>query len=341
MTRNQTGRRAIAGGIAAALLFVAGDAAAAIKRTLCVFDIVGQHGDVFNMMRDYKLAAMAWGIDIELKAYTDEKIASEDLKAGQCDAALITGIRGRLFNSYTGSLDSIGSLSDYESVRLAHQAMASPKLAEKMKSGPYEIIGITPMGAAFLFVNDRRINNVGALSGKRITVLDYDKAQAKMVQKVGASPIASDVTNFAGKFNNKSADICAAPAAAYKALELYKGMIPNGGVVRYPLAQITLQVVSRGDRFTTVPGFTQKSREWFFGRFDRTLAIITAAEKEIEAKYWIDVPAADKTNYDEMMRQARISLRDEGIYNRETLELLRKVRCKRDGGRAECTEKVE
>ncbi|MFP5441692.1 MAG: putative solute-binding protein [Gammaproteobacteria bacterium] len=341
MTRKQNGRRAVAGGIAAALLFVAGDAAAAIKRSVCVFDIVGQHGDIFNMMRDYKLAALQWGVEVELKPYTDEKIAAEDLKAGQCDAALITGIRGRLFNTYTGSLDSIGALPDYESVRLAHQAMASPKLAEKMKSGPYEVIGIAPMGAAFLFVNDRRINNVGALSGKRITVLDYDKAQAKMVQKVGASPIASDVTNFAGKFNNKSADICAAPAAAYKALELYKGISPNGGVVRYPLAQITLQMISRSERFAAAPGYTQKSREWFFGQFDRTLAVITKAEKEIEAKYWIDVPAADKPKYDEMMRQSRISLRDEGIYNRETLELLRKVRCRRDGSRAECTEKVE
>ncbi|MFZ5756056.1 MAG: putative solute-binding protein [Pseudomonadota bacterium] len=328
--------------LATGLLIAAGSAdAAPVKRTICVFDIVGQHGDVFNIMRDYKVAAIKWGVDLQLKPYTDEKIAAEDLKAGQCDAALLTGIRGRLFNSYTGSLDSIGSQPNYDTVRLAHEAMANPKLADKMKSGPYEVAGIAPMGAAFLFVNDKKINNVGALSGKRITVLDYDKAQAKMVQKVGASPVSSDVTNFAGKFNNKSADICAAPAAAYKALELYKGLEPNGGVVRYPLAQITLQLIVRHDRFGEAAGFTQKSREWFYGQFDRTMAVINKAEQEIEAKYWIDVPQADKAKYDEMMRQSRIALRDEGIYNVETLALLRKVRCKLDAGRAECTEKVE
>lgn len=324
------------------MLVVAGNASAApIKRSVCVFDIAGEHGDVFNIMKDYKLAALQWGVDIELRSYTDEKIAAEDLKAGQCDAALITGIRGRLFNTYTGSLDSIGSQPNYDAVRLAQQAMSSPKQAEKMKQGPYEVTGIAPMGAAFLFVNDKKINNVAALSGKRITVLDYDKAQAKMVAKVGASPVASDVTNFAGKFNNHSADICAAPAAAYKALELYKGISPNGGVVRYPLAQITLQMVSRSERFAGAPGFGQKSREWFFGQFDHTMAIINKAEKEIETKWWIDIPAADKPKYDEMMRQSRISLRDEGIYNAETLALLRKVRCKLDPSRAECTEKLE
>lgn len=326
---------------ATGLLVVAGSADAAIKRTVCVFDIVGQHGDIFNMMKDYKLAALQWGVDVELKGYTDEKIASEDLKASQCDAAVITGIRGRALNTFTGSLDSIGSLPDYEGLRLALQAMSSPKMADKMKSGSYEVMGIAPMGAAYLFVNDRKIKNVEGLSGKRITVLDYDKAQAKMVQKVGASPVASDVTNFAGKFNNHSADICAAPAAAYKALELHKGMEPNGGVVRFPLAQVTLQLIARADRFNDAPGFGQKSREWFFGRYDNVLSIVQRSEQEINTKYWIDVAPADKPKYEEMMRQSRIALRDDGIYNAETLALLRKVRCKLDASRAECTEKVE
>ncbi len=330
----------LAAAAAGALALGAGTAQAA-KHVVCVWDVIGQHGDGFNLMKDYRVAAKAWGPDIELKAYTDEKIAAEDFKAGQCDAVLMTGIRGRLFNSYTGSLDSIGSQPSYEAVRLAHEAMANPKLADKMKSGPYEVAGMAPMGAAFLFVNDRKINTVGALSGKRIAVLDYDKAQAKMVQKVGASPVASDVTNFAGKFNNRSVDICAAPAAAYKALELYKGLEPKGGVVRYPLAQVSLQYIVRADRFAQYPGFTQKSRAWFYSQFDRALALISRAEKEVDAKYWIEIPKADQAKYDELMRQSRIALRDEGIYNADTLSLLRKVRCKLDSSRAECTEKIE
>lgn len=327
--------------LTAATLVMAATPAHAKKYSLCVFDIVGQHGDAFDLMKDYKLAAMKWGVDFELKPYTDEKIASEDFKAGQCDAVLMTGIRGRLFNSYTGSLDSIGSQPDYAAARLAQEAMASPKSAARMKSGPFEVAGIAPMGGAYLFVNDRRINNVGALSGKRISVLDYDKAQAKMVQKVGASAVSSDITNFAGKFNNGSVDICAAPAAAYKALELYKGLGQKGGVVRYALAQITLQLIIRGDRFSAYPDYPQKSREWFYAQFDRSMSMIEKAEKEIDPKYWIEIPTADKAKYDELMRQSRIALRDEGIYDKDAMSLLRKVRCKLDSGRVECSEKLE
>jgi hypothetical protein len=336
-----TVRRLLIAAATTGLLTLATTQAFAAKQIMCVWDIVGQHGDGFSLMKDYKLAALAWGEDFTLKVYTDEKIAAEDFKAGQCSAVLLTGLRGRAFNSFTGSLDSIGSQPNYASARLALEAMASPKLAERMKSGAYEVAGIAPMGAGYLFVNDRKINNVGALSGKRIAVLDYDKAQAKMVQRVGASPVASDVTNFAGKFNNRSVDICAAPAAAYKALELYKGLEPKGGIVRYALAQITLQLIVRSDKFADNPAFGQKSREWFYSQYDRAQDLINKAEKEIDAKYWIDIPKADQAKYDEMMRQSRISLRDEGIYNPETLALLRKVRCKLDSSRGECTEKIE
>lgn len=101
----------------AALALTFSPAQAAEKRTMCVFDIIGANGDIYNIMKDYKTAALGWGVDLELKPYTDEKIASEDLKAGQCDAAVLTGIRGRQFNNYTGSLDSIGAIPSYDAMR--------------------------------------------------------------------------------------------------------------------------------------------------------------------------------------------------------------------------------
>jgi hypothetical protein len=79
----------------AALALSSTSALAAGKQTLCVWDIVGAQGDVFNMMKDYKLAAAKWGATLDLKPYTDEKIAAEDFKAGQCDAVVMTGLRAR------------------------------------------------------------------------------------------------------------------------------------------------------------------------------------------------------------------------------------------------------
>ena len=77
-----------------------------MDRTFCVWDPVGANGPLFNVMKSAKPSAMKWGINLELKAYTDEKIAAEDFKAGQCDSVLLTGTRAREFNKFTGSLEA-------------------------------------------------------------------------------------------------------------------------------------------------------------------------------------------------------------------------------------------
>lgn len=319
-----------------AVLAVSGAASA---QTFCVWDILGAQGDVYSMMQDYKLAAAKWGAKIELKPYTDERIAAEDFKAGQCDAVAMTGIRARQFNAFTGSLDSLGSQPTYEHVRKVHATLAKPNAATLMVSGNYEIAGLVPVGAGYLFTNDRSINTVGKLAGKKIAVLDYDKAQAKMVQKIGAQPVASDVTNFAGKFNNGSVDVVGAPAAAFKPLELFKGLGTKGGIAEYPLVQISLQIIIRQDKFPQ--GFGQKSREYAFAQFDRAIKIITAAEKDIDKRYWMPIPEGDKEKYTAMIRDSRISLTNDGIYDKKAMKLLKQVRCQISPSDSECSQNLE
>jgi hypothetical protein len=321
--------------------FAATAHAAPVKRTLCVFDIVGQSGDVFNMMRDYRTAAIAWGVDFNLRVYTDEMVATEDLMAGQCDASAITGIRGRQLNAYTGSLDSVGSIPTYEHLRQVIQVLSSghASIEPRLTSGRYEVMGITPMGAAYLFVNDRTINTVNRLAGKSIAVMEYDVAQAKMASQVGMSPVLSDVTNFAGRFNNGNVDICFAPVMAYSALELYRGMQPNGGIIDYVLGQLTLQIIARADRFPA--GFGAQSRQYMYSQFDQAMRVIENAEREVDQKWWVRIPEADRVRYDEMMRESRIALRDEGIYDPDMMRLLRGIRCRVDAGRAECVNPQE
>lgn len=311
------------------------------KRTVCVFDIIGANGDTFNIMRDYKTAAVQWGVDVELKPYTDEKIASEDLKAGQCDAAVLTGIRGRQFNSYTGSMDSIGAIPSYDAMRTVISVIASgnPSINKHLVSGPYEVGGVAPLGAAFLFMKDNSIDTVPELAGKSIAVLEYDSAQAKLASGVGMSPVMSDITNFSTRFNNGSVDICFAPVMGYSALELYKGMAPDGGILDYVLGQLSAQVILRKDRFPE--GFAQKSREFMYGQFDRAMKLIENASNEIDSKWWVRVTDENRLAYDEMNRESRIALTKEGIYDKDMMSLLLKVRCKLDGTRAECVNPQE
>lgn len=309
------------------------------KLTFCVFDLVGTQGDVYALMKDYQLASKQWGANIELKAYTDERVLTEDFKAGKCDGASITGMRGRQFNSFTGSIDSIGSIPSLKLAVKVMQTLADPRFAKEMKQGKYEIVGIVPVGDAYLFLNDRSINTIAKAAGKKIAVLDYDQAQKKMVQQVGAQAVSADVTNFGAKFNNGQVDIIGAPAAVFRPLELYKGLGTKGAIANYPLMQVSGNLIIHSAKFPA--GFGQKSRTWIKGQLPRAFTILGKMKQDIPAKYWMQIPDTDKIGYQKMMREARIQLTKEGIYDKKMMELLWRARCAENRQNFECALKDE
>ena len=304
------------------------------KQTICVFDIVGKNGDVYALMKDYQLAAKNWGADLELKVGTNEAVIAEDFKAGKCDGVSITGMRGRQFNKFTGSLDAIGAITNLNLAVKVMQGLASPTFAKMMLNGNYEVVGVIPVGGAYLLVNDRNINTVAKAAGKKIAVLDYDDAQKIMAAQVGAQAVNSDITNFAAKFNNGQVDIIGAPAAAFKPLELHKGLGTKGAIVNYPILQVTGNLIIHPDKFPK--GFGQKSREWVSSQLPRAFKILGKMKADIPQKYWMEVPAADKPGYQKMMREARINLTAKGIYDKRMMKLLWKFRCKEDAKNFEC-----
>lgn len=308
---------------------------AVVKKTLCAFDPLGGNGPLYRQMKDYKVAALQWNVDFELIPYPDERVASEDFKSGKCDAISVTGIRGRQFNPFTGTLDSVGSLPSYDHLKSVLATMASPNAAKYMVNGPYEVVGIIPAGAAYLFVNDKHITTIRSMSGKRIAYLDNDPAQQLLIVNAGASPVASSLSNMFSKFNNGSVDIIAASGPLYEAMELYHGLEPDGGIVRFALAQLTLQIITKKDGLPD--GFGQNSRDYAFSQFDRSIALVRDTEKKIPSKWWVDIPESEKTNYLETFRQSRLTLREQGVYDGKALKVFRVVRCKQDGTLAECT----
>ncbi len=325
---------------ATALLAAAPASAENVQRTLCIYDPSGGNGDVFNMMKDYRTKALEWGVEFEMKPYTDEKTASEDFKAGQCQAVLMTGTRVRAFQKFTGTLEAMGSLSSYDLLATIVKSISSAKAAGLMKSGDYETAAVLPGGAVYLLVRDKDVDTVEELAGKKLATLDFDEAAKVMVKQVGASLVPADVSTFGGMFNNGSVDVAYAPATAYKALELYKGIGSAGGVIRYPLAQLTLQLLIRSADFPAA--FPQASRDHAAKNFDRALKLVKAAEKDIPESAWHDISDADKARYDEMFLDVRVRLRDqEKVYDKTALTLMRKVRCKKNAARAECAMKRE
>lgn len=310
-----------------------------LKRTFCIFDPIGANGPLFSVMKSAKPSAMKWGIDLELRAYTDEKIAAEDFKAQQCDSVLLTGTRARDFNKFTGSLEAVGAIPSDEEFKMVLETLNQPKAATLLRQGNYEVAGILPAGAIYLFSRDRSVDTVEELQGKKVATLDYDTASMTMVRHVGASVVGASSANFAGKFNNGSVDIAYAPAVAYTPLELYKGLGDSGGVFDYKLAQMNFQIIIHSDRFPD--GYGQKVREYSSTRYEEAYKLIEVAEKEIKPEYWMRPKQEDVAGYDSMLREVRISLRDEGVYDGKALKLMRKVRCKKNPTNAECIEKRE
>lgn len=305
----------------------------------CVFDPIGDKGPAYQGMLDYKAAALEWGAILDLKVHTNEAVALADFKAGHCDAVGLTGTRIRPFNKFTASIEAVGAIDDYEQMRKLVGMLAQPRASKYMIEGDYEVAGIMPAGAVFVFVRDKSINSVEAAAGKRLATIDYDTASVKVVKHIGATMVPVSIATFAPRFNNGYVDIAYAPAIAYEPFEMYKGMGDNGGILRFNLAQMNGQLILRKDKFPE--DFGQKSREYAYNNFSKALEHIVTAEEKIPKKYWLDLPAEKKTEYKEMLRQVRLELRDEGVYDERMLKILFKLRCRTDPGHYECIEKLE
>lgn len=305
-----------------------------LKRSFCVFDPVGANGPLFAIAKTFKPTALREGIGLDMRAYTDEKIAAEDFKAGQCDAVLLTGTRAREFNKFTGSLEAMGAIPGEAEMRLLFNTLSQPKAKPFLTNDRYEVAGIFPGGAVYLYTRDRSIDTVEELQGKKIATLDYDTASLTMVRHVGASVVGANSANFAGKFNNGSVDLAYAPAVAYTPLELYKGVQPNGGVFRYAVAYMNFQVILHRDRFPDDAG--QMVRDEAVKRINEAYQIIAQAEAEIPDDVWMEPPRADVADYNQMLREVRLSLLDQGVYDERAIRLMKAIRCRVDASRAEC-----
>ncbi|WP_370293512.1 putative solute-binding protein [Thalassolituus sp.] len=304
------------------------------QKTFCVFDPVGANGPVFMRMQDYKTAALAWGVEAEMKAYTNETVAIADFQSGVCDAALVTGTRVRPFNVFTGSLEAVGGLTSYQQLRELISMLARPQAAKYMADGRYEVSGIMPGGSVYVFVRDRAINSVETAAGRKVATLDYDLASKKVVEHIGATMVPATVATFAPRFNNGDVDIAYAPAVAYEPFEMYKGLGEQGGIYRFSFAQMNFQLINYRDQFPA--GFGQKSREYVASEFDKGMDHIRTAEQGIPENYWIDLPDEQELEYLDMLAGIRDELASEGVYDTQMMKLMKKLRCRSNPMHHEC-----
>lgn len=279
---------------------------------------------------------------INFKIYTNESIVAEDFKAKRCDAAAMSNMRSRQFNKFVGSLDALGAMPDYKHLTTAIRLLAKPQLAKRMVNNNYEVISIMPAGAAYIFVNDRSINDLAKAAGKKIAVLDFDKSQKKMVMNIGAQPVSADITTMGTMFNNGQVDIIASPAILFEPFELYKGLSKQGGkkhtkgaIIDFPVMQLTLVSFMHKNHFPD--GVGQLIREYSAYQLKPAYEFIDKVEKKIPKAYWMSLSKYDKPNYHKLMRESRIQMTKDGDYHPKMMRFLKRIRCKYQPSNYECS----
>ncbi|MBW1877557.1 MAG: hypothetical protein JRI25_03790 [Deltaproteobacteria bacterium] len=310
-------------------------------RSICVYDPSGRAGDFVRIMEQYAIEASSWGLEVEIRAYTDEETATKDYEASNCDAVVATGVRLQRFNRFPATLEAIGAVPDYDLLQQMVTTLATyESAAARLRSGEHETVGFISAGSVYLFVRDREVDTVSELAGLRIATMDYDIASPTMVERVGAIMVPADLGSIGPKFNNGDVDACYMSAPGFRPFELWRGLEPDGGIIHFPLAQATLQVMIRAPLFPN--GFSAKSRTWFATHLVDSIALSKRADADIPDKHWIEVPADRREKWDEMFLDVRLRLRDDvGAYDGSMLTALRKLRCASDSSRAECAEKRE
>ena len=113
-------------------------------------------------------------------------------------------------------------------------------------------------------------------------MLGYDEAQKIVVRSLGGQAVLSDISDIAKKFNSGQADIMAAPAYAYKSLELYKGLGEDGAIITFPAVNMTIDLIIRPEKFSS--NFGQNSRDWFLGCLKSNFTLIGRVKLEVRHK---------------------------------------------------------
>ncbi|PTQ90424.1 putative solute-binding protein [Agitococcus lubricus] len=313
--------------------------------SVCLFDMQGKNGEIYNKAKDLALIARRWNIHPRIDVYSDERVAAESFKAGRCDAAGISTMRARQFNLFIGSIEALGAVTSYQELRTLLITLLDTKLLPLTITEPYQIVGVLPIGSTYVHVRDKQINSIEKAAGKKIAVLDWDKSQTEIVSRIGAQAVPSDLSNIAGKFNNGQVDIIVAPALVFKAFELERGLGDKGGVYRFPLTQMTGSLVINRDRIKKkMPDLDEKlvafrsiAAQFLDEILNQTYKAIERSEAEIPAKYWVNVTPEEEIHYWGLLREARIEMTKLGYYDPKMMALLKRIRCKSKPTNAECS----
>lgn len=315
-------------------LFFTANAVALTPVKFCIWDPVGASGPFINFLKQTKLNAINWDNDLQLEAYTDEKVAFNDFKSGICDAVFLTNLLARELVPFTGAFGAPGAIRSLDELKTLSATLNNPKAKDLITNDKYEVAGLFPVGEIYTFVRDKSDVRISSISGKKVSILNGDVASNRFAKVVGASPVHTSLATWGGQFNNGNVDVMFAPALAYNTFELYKGLGQTGGIIDFNILYAVMQVVVNTQKVDAK--FAANMRDHALTRFDELENTVKQAHKEIPESYWVRLDEATQLEYENLSKKIRLDLRDENAYDSKAISLLWKIRCKFNAANTEC-----
>ena len=65
----------------------------AVELKVCLFDPSGTNGPLAQTGKDLAVDALAFGLKLNIQTYQDERVASDDFKAGRCEVVGMSTLR--------------------------------------------------------------------------------------------------------------------------------------------------------------------------------------------------------------------------------------------------------
>jgi len=305
-------------------------------RSVCVWDVMGTQGPIYNTTVDQQLRMRHYGINIDVRAYTNEQDVVDKLINGECDTSVMSGAKARQFNPYTASVEALGGVPSQRHLKVLLQVLASPQAASKMVHNDYVILGIVPIGENYIFTREGE--------GKTPTLKRVFKGTAAVLSedvslpplyKAFASNVKEETTyaKAAGLFNRGEADLLISPLVGHAMFGLSAGN-KHGQIVENPVSQMTLQIVSK--THLVPPEVAQLFREDLFLKLNLLYREVDKISKEIPAEKKVQFPERELQHFNRTLAEVRTRLTQQGVYDKSMMKLQRKIRCKLDATLSEC-----
>jgi hypothetical protein len=101
---------------------------------------------------------------------------------------------------------------------------------------------------------------------------------------------------------------------------------------------ITGDLIIRPGQFPS--GFGTQSRQWFVNKLPSNFAMVKRLEAGMNAKR-ITLSSEDKIRYQKMLRDGRMNLTRQGVYDASMMNVLKRARCTVERTNFECSLSAE